>query len=75
LNRLVFFLLIHETKWDKTDKKAGGVATTGNQRILDIVPPNIHGRCPVFLGSKEDVEDLKKFYDAYDGEKWTLPTA
>jgi fructose-1,6-bisphosphatase I len=45
------------------------MATTGTQRILDIVPPNIHGRCPVFLGSKEDVEDLKKFYDAYDGEK------
>jgi hypothetical protein len=75
LSRWVFFLLIHETKRDKTDKQAGGVATTGNQRILDIVPPNIHGRCPVFLGSKEDVEDLKKFYDAYDGEKWTLPTA
>jgi hypothetical protein len=75
LSRLVSFFLI-QRKWDKTEKKqAGGVATTGNQRILDIVPPNIHGRCPVFLGSKEDVEDLKKFYDAYDGEKWTLPTA
>jgi fructose-1,6-bisphosphatase I len=70
----LLFLLIR-TKWDKADEQAGGVATTGNQRILDIVPPNIHGRCPVFLGSKEDVEDLKKFYDAYDGEKWTLPTA
>lgn len=50
-------------------EQAGGVATTGTQRILDVIPKNIHGRCPVFLGSKEDVEDLKKFYDAYDGEK------
>lgn len=50
-------------------EQAGGVATTGTQRILDVVPKNIHGRCPVFLGSKEDVEDLKKFYDAYDGQK------
>ncbi|KAK8864223.1 hypothetical protein IAR55_001469 [Kwoniella newhampshirensis] len=50
-------------------EQAGGVATTGTQRILDIIPPNIHGRCPVFLGSKDDVEDLKKFYAEYDGEK------
>ncbi|RSH89807.1 Fructose-1,6-bisphosphatase [Saitozyma podzolica] len=50
-------------------EQAGGVATTGTQRILDVVPKSIHGRCPVFLGSKEDVEDLKKFYAEYDGEK------
>lgn len=49
--------------------QAGGVATTGTQRILDVIPKNIHGRCPVFLGSAEDVEDLKKFYDQYEGEK------
>lgn len=53
-------------------EQAGGVATTGSQRILDIVPTSIHGRCPVFLGSKEDVEDLKKFYAGYkdDSRKW-----
>ncbi|WVO22341.1 uncharacterized protein IAS62_003671 [Cryptococcus decagattii] len=53
-------------------EQAGGVATTGSQRILDIVPTSIHGRCPVFLGSKEDVEDLKKFYANYkdDSRKW-----
>jgi fructose-1,6-bisphosphatase I len=45
------------------------VATTGTQRILDVIPKNIHGRCPVFLGSAEDVEDLKKHYAQYDGEK------
>jgi fructose-1,6-bisphosphatase I len=50
-------------------EQAGGVATTGTQRILDVVPTSIHGRCPVFLGSSEDVEDLKKVYAAYDGEK------
>lgn len=43
-------------------EQAGGVATTGTQRILDIHPTHIHERCPVFLGSKDDVEDLKKFY-------------
>lgn len=42
--------------------KAGGIATTGTKRILDIIPKDIHERCPVFLGSKDDVHDLMKFY-------------
>lgn len=45
-------------------EQAGGVATTGTERILDVQPTGIHQRLPVFLGSKEDVEDLKKFYAA-----------
>ena len=45
-------------------EQAGGVATTGTMRILDIVPKGIHERCPVFLGSREDVQDLIKFYEA-----------
>lgn len=38
--------------------QAGGVATTGTERILDIQPTGIHQRCPIFLGSKDDVNDL-----------------
>ncbi|CAO1616228.1 unnamed protein product [Jaminaea pallidilutea] len=43
-------------------EQAGGVATTGEGRILDVQPQAIHERCPVFLGSKDDVNDLLKFY-------------
>ncbi|ODO08956.1 fructose-1,6-bisphosphatase I [Cryptococcus wingfieldii CBS 7118] len=50
-------------------EQAGGVATTGKERILDVVPTSIHGRCPVFLGSKDDVEDLKKFYVGYENSE------
>jgi len=45
-------------------EQAGGLATTGTQRILDVQPKSIHQRLPVFLGSKDDVEDLIKCYDA-----------
>lgn len=45
-------------------EQAGGVATTGTQRILDVQPTDIHQRLPVFLGSKDDVEDLIKCYNA-----------
>ncbi|EIW70866.1 hypothetical protein TREMEDRAFT_68252 [Tremella mesenterica DSM 1558] len=50
-------------------EQAGGLATTGTRRILDVTPKDIHGRCPVFLGSKEDVEDLMKCYAEYEGPK------
>lgn len=43
-------------------EQAGGLATTGEKRVLDVVPTSIHERCPIFLGSKEDVQDLLSFF-------------
>merc|ERR1712200_378922 len=39
-------------------EQAGGAASNGVIPILDIQPDKIHQRCPVFLGSKEDVQDV-----------------
>ncbi len=36
-------------------EQAGGLAIDGKQRILDIVPPSLHHRVPLFIGSKNDV--------------------
>jgi len=47
-------------------EQAGGVATTGRMRVLDVEPASIHDRSSIFLGSKEDVQDLMKFYEEYD---------
>lgn len=41
---------------------AGGMATTGDMRILDIEPSDIHQRSPIFLGCKRDVEQLQRCY-------------
>ncbi|XP_033110743.1 fructose-1,6-bisphosphatase isozyme 2-like [Anneissia japonica] len=38
-------------------EQAGGMATTGNERILDLVPKSIHDRCPVIMGSYHDVKE------------------
>ncbi|XP_034265995.1 fructose-1,6-bisphosphatase 1-like [Pantherophis guttatus] len=38
-------------------EKAGGMATTGKEAILDIMPENIHERVPVVMGSSDDVEE------------------
>jgi fructose-1,6-bisphosphatase I len=36
-------------------EQAGGAATDGQQRILDIAPHKLHQRVPVFLGSRDEV--------------------
>jgi len=36
-------------------EQAGGAASTGSQRILDLQPGSIDDRAPVFIGCKEDV--------------------
>lgn len=39
-------------------ENAGGAATTGKQRILEVEPNHIHQRIPVILGSLEEVDRL-----------------
>ncbi|KAL0606738.1 Fructose-1,6-bisphosphatase 1 [Plecturocebus cupreus] len=36
-------------------EKAGGMATTGEEAVLDVIPTDIHQRAPVVLGSPDDV--------------------
>jgi fructose-1,6-bisphosphatase I len=40
---------------------AGGKATTGTERILDIVPTKLHQRTPLVLGSPRDVDVFEEF--------------
>ena len=41
-------------------EQAGGMATDGQRRILDIEPENIHQRTPLILGSQTEVEAFGK---------------
>lgn len=43
-------------------EQAGGSATTGDQRVLDIQPQSIHQRVPLIFGSKHEVELVKHYY-------------
>jgi len=40
---------------------AGGKATNGKQRILDIEPTDLHQRTPLFIGSMQMMEELEKY--------------
>ena len=43
-------------------EQAGGAATDGRGRILDIQPEKLHQRVPVFLGSREEVERITAYH-------------
>ena len=36
---------------------AGGAAHTGTERVLDVIPTELHQRTPLYIGSRLDVED------------------
>jgi fructose-1,6-bisphosphatase I len=42
-------------------EQAGGAASDGQQRIVDIVPTELHERCPIFIGNRELVEMAEAF--------------
>ncbi len=42
-------------------EQAGGAATDGKDRILDLMPTSLHQRVPLVLGSKEDVAVYRQF--------------
>jgi len=47
-------------------EQAGGLSTNGKIPTLDIVPESIHQRAPVFMGSKEDVQEVIDIYKKHN---------
>jgi fructose-1,6-bisphosphatase len=47
-------------------EQAGGLASTGRARILDVVPRELHERVPVILGSRLEVERLTRYHACHD---------
>ena len=43
-------------------EQAGGAATDGRQRILDIQPETIHQRTPLIVGSQVEMERLFELF-------------
>ncbi len=42
-------------------ENAGGAASDGRRRILDIKPTSLHQRVPLYIGSKDDVRTAEEF--------------
>lgn len=47
-------------------EQAGGAATDGRTRMLEIMPAELHQRVPVFLGSRDEVEAATRYHREHD---------
>lgn len=48
-------------------EQAGGMATTGTERVMEITPESLHQRVPLVIGSKWEVEKYLEFYQKHSG--------
>ena len=46
----------------KLIEAAGGKASNGRERILDLTPKEIHARSPIFLGTAHEVEKIEALF-------------
>ena len=46
-------------------EQAGGKASDGKERILDIIPTELHQRRSFFVGTQQMVEDVERFIRTY----------
>jgi fructose-1,6-bisphosphatase I len=49
-------------------EQAGGKASHGNGRILDIQPKSLHERCQIFIGSSDMVDQIEQFLKVQPAE-------
>lgn len=57
-------------------EQAGGAASTGKQRVLDVRPASLHERVPAMLGSKKEVERIERYHREHElglDEPYTSP--
>jgi fructose-1,6-bisphosphatase I / sedoheptulose-1,7-bisphosphatase len=56
-------------------EQAGGTASTGRERLLEVVPESLHARVPVVLGSSAEVERIVRYHREHDasGEPFRDP--
>ena len=43
-------------------EQAGGVCTTGLQRMMEVQPTSLHQRVPLIFGSKNEVERIERYH-------------
>ena len=47
-------------------EQAGGLASTGRERILDVTPRELHDVAPLILGSRSEVERIERYHGEFD---------
>ncbi len=43
-------------------EQAGGGASTGRERVMELQPTGLHQRAPLILGSRNEVERIERYH-------------
>lgn len=43
-------------------EQAGGLASTGRERLMEVVPQDLHQKVPVIFGSRAEVELIERYH-------------
>jgi fructose-1,6-bisphosphatase I/sedoheptulose-1,7-bisphosphatase/fructose-1,6-bisphosphatase I len=47
-------------------EQAGGAASTGSERVLEVVPASLHEKVPLVLGSRREVERIARYHAEHE---------
>jgi len=50
-------------------EQAGGISSTGRQRVMEIAPDVVHQRVPIVMGSKNDIQEIIDAYAEFESKK------
>ncbi|MDN5859911.1 MAG: class 1 fructose-bisphosphatase, partial [Pseudonocardia sp.] len=54
-------------------EQAGGAASTGRERILDVVPSDLHQRIPLIFGAAEEVALIDDYHREHNHDPSDSP--
>ena len=43
-------------------EQAGGLSTTGTERVMELVPQEVHQCVPIIMGSRNLIEEVEQAY-------------
>jgi len=47
-------------------EQAGGKSSTGEMRVMDIIPTHVHERAPIMIGTSQEVILLEHYTKAFN---------
>jgi fructose-1,6-bisphosphatase I/sedoheptulose-1,7-bisphosphatase len=54
-------------------EQAGGAASTGRERVLDVIPSGLHQRCPLIFGAEDEVALIDRYHQLYNDRPYDSP--
>ena len=54
-------------------EQAGGAASTGRERVLDVIPSGLHEHCPLIFGAEDAVALIDRYHQQHNDRPYDSP--